>query len=481
MRAWALILAIAVGGSDAMAQNAKRIKIGAGTNITVSDAPDSITVASTSGGSPDSTVFVTKTNLDSVKANRALTSHTHNYQAPISNLADTSKYIEYADTTAKIAMQWELDGKQAMLGFTPVNTTLTLTAGYGIAGGGDLSSNRTFTLDTTKYATSAISGVMKFSDWGSFNAKQSAIANLSDTSKYLEPGEASNFKWNKSGSSQIGDSVRFIEGANITLTQSGNTLTIAGPAGSGEANTASNLGGGLANFDTKSGVDLRFNSFATADFDLGTNLITIDGTKWATLASPTFTGTVTVPTPFTLGAVSVTPTGTELNFVDGVTSAIQTQLDGKQATLVSATNIKTINGSSVLGAGDLVISSSVTATSGIGNPPNANGTQTITHNLGRTPVVIRIYAIGNKPSGSSATNETPSFGLWSASGQTCIYRAQGASAGQASSTAFAIRASSGATAFCTGVIGNVGATSFDIVWTESGTSDTTPVYLWEAQ
>jgi len=50
----------------------------------------------------------------------------------------------------------------------------------------------------------------------------------------------------------------------------------------------------------------------------------------APLASPTFTGTVTIPTPFTLGAVSVLPTGTELNFVDGVTSAIQTQLDAKE-------------------------------------------------------------------------------------------------------------------------------------------------------
>ena len=52
---------------------------------------------------------------------------------------------------------------------------------------------------------------------------------------------------------------------------------------------------------------------------------------FAFLESPVFTGTVTIPTPFTLGAVSVLPTGTELNFVDGVTSNIQTQLDGKQA------------------------------------------------------------------------------------------------------------------------------------------------------
>jgi hypothetical protein len=39
-----------------------------------------------------------------------------------------------------------------------------------------------------------------------------------------------------------------------------------------------------------------------------------------------------------------------------VSSATQTALDGKQATLVSATNIKTINGSTVLGSGDLVVS-----------------------------------------------------------------------------------------------------------------------------
>lgn len=60
---------------------------------------------------------------------------------------------------------------------------------------------------------------------------------------------------------------------------------------------------------------------------LGSNAYT--STAYAPLASPTFTGTVTIPTPFTLGAVSVLPTGTELNFVDGVTSSIQTQLDAK--------------------------------------------------------------------------------------------------------------------------------------------------------
>lgn len=52
----------------------------------------------------------------------------------------------------------------------------------------------------------------------------------------------------------------------------------------------------------------------------------------APIASPTFTGTVVLPTPFTIGAVSMTATGTQLNYVDA-TSSIQTQLNAKQATI----------------------------------------------------------------------------------------------------------------------------------------------------
>lgn len=55
-----------------------------------------------------------------------------------------------------------------------------------------------------------------------------------------------------------------------------------GGGGSGEANTASNVGGGLGVFFQKSGVDLEFNSFLAADFDLASSLISIDDAKWAT-------------------------------------------------------------------------------------------------------------------------------------------------------------------------------------------------------
>jgi len=53
---------------------------------------------------------------------------------------------------------------------------------------------------------------------------------------------------------------------------------------------------------------------------------------------------------------------TEFEYLNGVTSAIQTQIDSKQATLVSATNIKTINSTTLLGSGNIAVEPTITAT-----------------------------------------------------------------------------------------------------------------------
>lgn len=88
----------------------------------------------------------------------------------------------------------------------------------------------------------------------------------------------------------------------------------------------------------------------------------IAGNLIASLASPTFTGTVTIPNLTVNTSVSLpaatsigTVSQTEISYLDGVTSAIQTQLNAKQATLVSGTNIKTLNGTSLLGSGNITI------------------------------------------------------------------------------------------------------------------------------
>lgn len=97
------------------------------------------------------------------------------------------------------------------------------------------------------------------------------------------------------------------------------------------------LGGDLSfNGHNISGVNATtFSYIANLTSDAQTQLNTLTSNLSsglalkANIASPTFTGTVTIPTPFTIGAVSVTATGTELNYVAGVTSAIQTQLNTK--------------------------------------------------------------------------------------------------------------------------------------------------------
>ncbi len=99
--------------------------------------------------------------------------------------------------------------------------------------------------------------------------------------------------------------------------------------GGGETNTASNVGGGIANFAGKVGADLQFNSFFANDFNLSGNLLSIDYANGQTAST------------------------TQKGFL---LSTDWTTFNAKQAALVSGTNIKTINGNSILGSGDLVIS-----------------------------------------------------------------------------------------------------------------------------
>lgn len=124
-----------------------------------------------------------------------------------------------------------------------------------------------------------------------------------------------------------------IDAGVVTTTELGGDITTAGKQLLDDANAAAQLVtlGLTATAAELNVLDGITSSTAELNFTDGvTSAIQTQLDAKAPLASPTFTGTVTIPTPFTLGAVSVLPTGTELNFVDGVTSSIQTQIDGKQ-------------------------------------------------------------------------------------------------------------------------------------------------------
>lgn len=90
----------------------------------------------------------------------------------------------------------------------------------------------------------------------------------------------------------------------------------------------------------------------------------------APLASPTFTGTVTIPTPFTLGAVSVTATGTELNLLDGVT-ATTAELNILDGVTASAAEINLLDGITALAAG--TFTTTVTASTNVNSASARQG------------------------------------------------------------------------------------------------------------
>jgi hypothetical protein len=82
----------------------------------------------------------------------------------------------------------------------------------------------------------------------------------------------------------------------------------------------------------------------------------------APLSAPTFTGTVVLPSTTSIGTVS----STEIGYVDGVTSAIQTQLDSKltATTAITSNRNKIINGAMSVwqrGAGAFTTSHTYTA------------------------------------------------------------------------------------------------------------------------
>lgn len=112
---------------------------------------------------------------------------------------------------------------------------------------------------------------------------------------------------------------------DVTLTHSADQLTISG--GSLSLGTGSfYLTGAIGNTLTRSSkgwfTDIESTNYPTVG---GTSI----ATTFAPKASPTFTGTVTLPSTTSIGNVS----STEIGYLDGVTSSIQTQINGKESSL----------------------------------------------------------------------------------------------------------------------------------------------------
>jgi hypothetical protein len=64
------------------------------------------------------------------------------------------------------------NNKQNALGFTPANSTITISTTSPLSGGGNLTTNRTLSISQ---ASGSVNGFLSSTDWTTFNGKQNAI------------------------------------------------------------------------------------------------------------------------------------------------------------------------------------------------------------------------------------------------------------------------------------------------------------------
>jgi hypothetical protein len=107
---------------------------------------------------------------------------------------------------------------------------------------------------------------------------------------------------------------------------------------------------------------------------------TIDGaTVGATTAASGAFTTLSASATFTLGGVAITASGTEINYLDGVTSNIQTQLDASGAGSVTSVDISggttglTTSGGPITGSGTITVAGTLAVANGGTNATTAAG------------------------------------------------------------------------------------------------------------
>jgi len=124
-------------------------------------------------------------------------------------------------------------------------------------------------------------------------------------------------------------------GGNVTIEVGKGSIVLADGAGAGAAVTDF-----TAAVQNVTDLSSPFNVGATSVTTSGAELNLLDGSAAGTIANSKAviygsSGEVNATT-LQIAGTSITATAAELNYVDGVTSAIQTQIDGKQATITGA-------------------------------------------------------------------------------------------------------------------------------------------------
>jgi len=246
-----------------------------------------------------------------------------------------------SQTDLNTALGTKVTGNTAITGAT--KTKITYDSKGLVTAGADATTADIAASTDKNYVTDAQQTVI--TNTSGTNTGNQTLANTSDSSSHTATLSAT------------GGSIKLVEGSNITLTTTGTTadgiITIASTGGGGTVTSVAALTLGTSGTDLSSSVAngtttpvITLNvpdASATARGVISTSPQTIAGDK-------TFTGTTSGITKSMVGLNNVDNTS-DAN--KPVSTATQTALNLKQDTLVSGTNIKTINSTTLLGSGNI--------------------------------------------------------------------------------------------------------------------------------
>lgn len=342
----------------------------AGTNIVITNGAGSITIATTAGTGTVTSVSVvsangfagTVANPTTTPAITLSTSVTGLVKGNGTALSAAVAATDYVAPSAYASANGLTMSTSRLLGRTTASTGaaeeisvaggLTLSAGVLTGASGTVtsvtgtspvvSSGGTTPAISMPAATTSVNGYLTSTDWTTFNNKGSGtVTSVSGTGTVN--GITLTGTVTSSGSLTLGGT---LSGVSLTTQVSG-TLPIA----NGGTNGTSTPTAGAVPYGT--GTAYAFTAAGTSG-----QVLTSAGAGVPTWTTPT-TGTVTsvtgtAPVVSSGGATPAISMAAATTSVNGyLTSTDWTTFNGKQAALVSGTNIKTVNNTTLLGSGDL--------------------------------------------------------------------------------------------------------------------------------
>lgn len=155
--------------------------------------------------------------------------------------------------------------------------------------------------------------------------------------------------------------------------------------------------------------------------------------------------------------------------------------DGNLQRIAIGANNKVLTSDGTTPSWQTAQTGSLASTSGVSNGPASSAEQVITHGLGRTPVIIRLYGIARQAGGFGAAH---SHGTYNNSGNSCVWLPGSGEAVlplKSGTVAIYFDYANAGGNDGTGVVQNLTASTFGINWTVDGDISASTVFHWEAQ